>query len=198
MQADRHSQEQQALLARERRAIERAQGGDLGALEPVLALHAEALFVCILGRVGDRSQAEDLLKDTLVTALEKIDGFAWSNRSIYHWLRQIAINKCIDHHRAVGRRKRLCLALRAELQVTEEPAAARLDVEEERQRARERIDQTLLGLHPRYAEAIKLRLAEERSRTDCAVALGVSVETFDVLLFRAVRAFRKAFGEPDA
>ena len=59
-------------------------------------------------------------------------------------------------------------------------------------------DATLSGLHPRYAEAIKLRLAEERPRTDCAVALGVSVETFDVLLFRAVRAFRKAFGEPDA
>jgi len=31
----------------------------------------------------------------------------------------------------------------------------------------------------------------------CASELGVTVETFDVLLFRAVRAFRKAYGEPD-
>ena len=59
-------------------------------------------------------------------------------------------------------------------------------------------EETLAGLHPRYAQAIRLRLCEERPRAECAATLGVSVETFDVLLFRAVRAFRKAYGEPDA
>ena len=108
LQADRHSVDTHALLVREKRAIERAQSGDLAALEPVLAQHAEALFACILGRVGERATAEDLLKDTFVTALEKIASFAWQERSIYHWLRQIAINKTLDHHRALGRRKRLC------------------------------------------------------------------------------------------
>ncbi len=72
-----------------------------------------------------------------------------------------------------------------------------LSAEEERRIAGERIAQTLATLHPRYAETIRLRLCEERPRADCAAALGVSVETFDVLLFRAVRAFRKAYGEPD-
>ena len=117
LQADRHSVDPQALLLREKRAIERAQSGELAALEPVLAQHAEALFARILGRVGERAQAEDLLKDTFVTALEKINGFAWQDRSIYHWLRQIALNKVLDHHRALGRRKRLCQALRNELAI---------------------------------------------------------------------------------
>jgi RNA polymerase sigma-70 factor (ECF subfamily) len=186
------------LLQRERRAIERAQAGELGALEPILAGHAEALLALILGRLGDRALAEDLLKDTFVTALEKIGGFVWQDRSMYHWLRQIALHKVIDHHRAVGRRKRLCQALRAEVQESEEPAAATLlSAEQERRVAQQRIEGTLAGLHGRYAQAIRLRLCEERSRAECAQALGVSVETFDVLLLRAVRAFRKAYGEPD-
>lgn len=199
MQADRHSVDTHALLVREKRAIERAQSGDLAALEPVLAQHAEALFACILGRVGERATAEDLLKDTFVTALEKIASFAWQERSIYHWLRQIAINKTLDHHRALGRRKRLCQALRSELNEAADPVAiASLSAEEERRIAGSRIEATLTGLHPRYAQAIRLRLCEERPRGDCAQAMGVTVETFDVLLFRAVRAFRKAYGEPDA
>lgn len=203
MQADRTgpagSPEREAQLQRERRAIERAQAGELAALEPVLASHAEPLLMFILGRVGERAQAEDLLKDTFMTALERIGSFAWQNRSIYHWLRQIALNKAIDHHRAAGRRRRLCQALKAELAESEEAAAPLLlSAEEERRLAQQRIDKVLALLHPRYAQAIRLRLGEERPRAECAELLAVSVETFDVLLFRAVRAFRKAYGEPDA
>jgi RNA polymerase sigma-70 factor (ECF subfamily) len=188
----------QALLGRERRAIERAQAGDLAALEPVLASHAESLLMFLLGRVGERAQAEDLLKDTFVTAIERIASFAWQDRSIYHWLRQIALHKAIDHHRALGRRRRLCQALKAELSEVQEAAApALLSAEEERRLAEQRIDKALALLHPRYAQAIRLRLSEERPRAECAEQLAVSVETFDVLLFRAVRAFRKAYGEPD-
>lgn len=198
MQADNHSVDPQTLLSREKRAIERAQGGELSALDPILAQHAEALFACILGRVGERAQAEDLLKDTFLTALERIRSFTWQDRSIYHWLRQIALNKTLDHHRAASRRKRLCQSLRSELGDTVEPVAqAALSAEQERRIAEQRITATLSGLHPRYAETIRLRLCEERPRAECAAQLGVSVETFDVLLFRAVRAFRKAYGEPD-
>ena len=61
-----------------------------------------------------------------------------------------------------------------------------------------RQEDVLAGIHVRYATVIRLRLCEEKPRAVCAAALGVSVETFDVLLLRAVRAFRKAYGEPDA
>jgi RNA polymerase sigma-70 factor (ECF subfamily) len=198
LQADNHSVDPQTLLLREKRAIERAQSGDLLALEPILAQHAEALFACILGRIGERAQAEDLLKDTFLTALERIRGFTWQERSIYHWLRQIALNKALDYHRAAGRRKRMCQSLRAELDASVEATAqTALSAEEERRIAQQRIEATLVGLHPRYAQVIRLRLCEERPRLECAATLGISVETFDVLLFRAVRAFRKAYGEPD-
>ena len=191
--------ERSALLQREKRAVEKAQAGDLAALEPILGSHAEALFMGILGRVGDRAQAEDILKDTFVTALERISTYTFQQRSIYHWLRQIAWNKVIDFHRAQGRRKRLCQALKAELTESEEATAPLLlSAAEERVIAQRRIEDVLAGIHARYAMVIRLRLCEEKPRAVCAAALGVSVETFDVLLLRAVRAFRKAYGEPDA
>ena len=89
-------------------------------------------------------------------------------------------------------------ALKAELtemaELQEAAAPLLLSAEEERRIAHERIEKALAALHPRYAQAIRLRLGEERPRAECAELLAVSVETFDVLLFRAVRAFRKAYG----
>ncbi len=76
-------------------------------------------------------------------------------------------------------------------------ADAQLIADQERKAHRERIDATLAVLTERYRIAIELRLVQELSREECAKRLGVTVGTFDVLLFRAVRSFRKHFGEPD-
>jgi RNA polymerase sigma-70 factor (ECF subfamily) len=185
-------------LEEERRAIARAQAGDPRALERVLARHAEPLFASVLlPRVGDRAQAEDLLKETLVTALEKIGGFTWQGRSLFFWLRQIALHKLVDLSRQRGRAQRLVAALTAEAELAEnEPAADEaLVAEEDRRRALQRIEETLARLPERYARAIRLRLMEERSRQECAAALGVELGNFDVILFRALRAFQKEYGE---
>jgi RNA polymerase sigma-70 factor (ECF subfamily) len=53
-------------------------------------------------------------------------------------------------------------------------------------------------LQERYRTAIELRLVQELPREECARRLGVTIGTFDVLLFRAVRAFRKHFGDRTA
>jgi RNA polymerase sigma factor (sigma-70 family) len=187
-------------LDEERRAVGRAQAGDLRALEPVLAAHAEALFSSvILPRLGHRPQAEDLLKDTLVTAIEQIGSFEWQGRSLFFWLRQIALRKIIDAHRARGRARAFEEALIREATQAVEvaPADDALIAEQDRRRAAERIEAALAALPERYAAAIRLRLIRELPREECARELGVQVATFDVVLFRAVRAFRKVYGGRD-
>jgi len=187
-----------ADLEEERRAIARAQAGDLSALEPVLAAHAAALFSSvILPRVGNRAQAEDLLKDTLVTAIEKLGEFEWRGRSLFFWLRQIALRRVVDVHRARGRQRVLeeALVREAEAAAAFEAADETLMAEEDRRHARARIEAALSRLPERYARALRLRLVQDLSREECARDLGVRVATFDVVLFRAVRAFRKAYGE---
>jgi RNA polymerase sigma-70 factor (ECF subfamily) len=188
-----------ALLEEERRLIERAQGGDREAMRPIFERFAEPLYAgVILPRLGDAATAEDVLKDTFLTAIEKIGQFRWQGRTVYVWLRQIATNKVIDVHRRTARAGRLAHALAEELETTGVPVASAdtaLIHAEERRLNQVRIAQSMEALTARYREAIRLRLVEEKPREECAKAMNITVGNFDVLLFRAIRAFRKSFGE---
>ena len=58
------------------------------------------------------------------------------------------------------------------------------------------ITEAALGrIHPRYAEAIRLRVLQEKPREEVAKALGATPATFDVVLHRAMAALRKVLGE---
>ena len=186
-------------LELEQRQVQEAQQGNLDAMRPLLERYAAPLYgTVILPRLGDSASAEEVLRDTLATAVEKIRGFTWQGKSIYPWLRQIAINKVYDIHRQSKRSRRLADAMVHEVAIESDPAShadAQLIAFQERRAHRDKIDETLQQLQERYRLAIELRLVQELSREDCAQRLGVTIGTFDVLLFRAVRAFRKHFGE---
>ena len=186
-------------LALEHRLVQEAQQGNLDAMRPILERYAAPLYsTVILPRLGDVASAEDVLRDTLATAVEKIQRFTWQGKSIYPWLRQIAINKVYDIHRQSKRSRRLADAMVHEVAAVSDPAAqadAQLIADQERRAHARRIDETMQHLQERYRLAIELRLVQELPREDCASRLGVTIGTFDVLLFRAVRAFRKLFGE---
>jgi RNA polymerase sigma factor (sigma-70 family) len=189
-------------LEEEQRLVEAAQAGNLDAMRPLLDRYAQPLYgTVILPRLGDAASAEEVLRDTLATAVEKIGRFTWQGKSIYPWLRQIAINKVYDVHRQSKRSRRLADAMANEVPVESDPdthADAQLIADQERRAHRERIDATLDLLADRYRRAIELRLVQELPREVCARRMNVTIGTFDVLLFRAVRAFRKQFGDDDA
>jgi RNA polymerase sigma-70 factor (ECF subfamily) len=189
-------------LEEEQRQVEQAQAGNLDAMRPILERYAQPLYgTVILPRLGDAATAEDVLRDTLATAVEKIGRFTWQGKSIYPWLRQIAINKVYDIHRQSKRSRKLADAMIHEVPAETDPsdaADAQLIADQERAAHRARIDVAMGQLAERYRTAIELRLVQELSREECAKRLAVTVGTFDVLLFRAVRSFRKHFGETDA
>ena len=62
---------------------------------------------------------------------------------------------------------------------------------QEAERIRTSVGKVLEGLNPRYRRAIELRFLEDRPRQECADALEVKLGTFDVVLLRALRSFRK-------
>jgi RNA polymerase sigma-70 factor (ECF subfamily) len=169
--------------------VARAQSGDQAALRSLLMQHSDALYSrIILPRVGNAPVAEDILKATMLTAIEKLDSFQWRDRSVYFWLRQIAANKVIDYHRSNQRSRKLVDRLQQESlpQTTPGPERALIAAQERQLNAK---------INPRYQKAIKLRLIEEESRQICAEQLDVSEATFDVIFYRAIRAFRKEFGK---
>ena len=183
-----------APLPEERAVVERLRQGDRAAAATLYVWYGTPLFrEIILPRLPNREQAEDVLRDTFKAVLERIEQYhPEDNKSIYFWLRRIAINRATDVHRADQRARRLESALEAETRIASEgpndPADA-LETED----TRAQIEGALATLNPRYAEALQLRLLQDLPREECAARMGVTVGNFDVILHRASAAFRKAY-----
>lgn len=186
-----------APIADESRIVARLRAGDRDAAGMLWTWYADALYrEVILPRLPNRELAEDVLRDTFRTVLEKCESYApEADKSIYFWIRRIAINRAIDVHRAHGRAHKLQGRLQAEAD-TGPSGSETPPLPSEAEDTRARIEAALGGLNPRYALALRLRLLEDRSRESCAAELAVTVGNFDVILHRACAAFRKVY-QPD-
>ena len=87
-------------LEEERKVILRLQNGDRQAFVQLYGWYGDLIYrQAILPRLPIVDLAEDCLRDTFRTALEKIGQFAIRDRSIFFWLRRIAVNKAMDIYR---------------------------------------------------------------------------------------------------
>ncbi len=184
---------------RERQLCLSAQEGDAEALRDLLDHFADPLFAgVILPRVGNRADAEDILKDTMLRAVERMPTqFKWREAGLWPWLRRIAVNLIADYGRRRQARQRLEEGYQAEVRTmpprVEAGAEAVMIEQEERRICLEQLQTALGSVNERYRRAIRLRLIEGRSRQEAAAQLEVTVSTFDVLLHRALKAVRKAW-----
>lgn len=185
--------------AEERALVESAQRGDGAALRTLLERFSRPLYsAVILPRVGNAADADEVLRDTLSRAVERLDSFRWTGAGFFPWLRQIAVNLIIDRARSRQRKTRFEGALEAHSNTVAPMHHAGADEalieKQEREVARTQLERALATLNERYRKAVELRVLEERTREECAEALGVTVGNFDVILHRALAALRKAYG----
>lgn len=178
-------------LEEERRCLQGLRCGDRTAFRRLYEVMAPPLYARILLPVlGDAQSAEEVLSETFARAIERLDGYEDRGGSIWSWLVTIARNRAQDLHRARerdGRGRASFESLLAPLlDGHEEVRDAALDGE----RLRGAVTKVLSRLNARYRRALELRFFEERERTECAALMGVKLGTFDVLLLRALRAFR--------
>lgn len=187
-----------AELSAERALVERAQAGDREALGAILRKHGPRLYRSVLlPRLGSAATAEEALSRTYLKVLERFGQFTWQAVGVYPWLRVVALRTALDILRA---RKRELLFepedIERELDAAERGAREADALERhDLSCARERVRERLSEINPRYADAIRLRVLEERPRDEAAATLGVSVATFDVVLHRAMAALRKALSD---
>lgn len=181
-------------LEEEQLVVQRLQSGDRAAAGILFQWFADGLYRrAILPKLPVPELAEDVLKDTFRIALERIDTFTQHDRSIFFWLRRIAINRAIDVHRARKRDRKPLDHQQATIDRTMSTPPPQPDRAPEIEETRSAVNRALEKLNPRYAEALRMRLLEDRDREECADALGVSVGNFDVILHRAAKAFRKVY-----
>jgi DNA-directed RNA polymerase specialized sigma24 family protein len=106
-------------LEEERRLVESAKAGKLDAMRPIFEKYSGPLYsAVIMPKLGDSVLAEEVLRDTLSTAIQKLDQFEWTGTTIFAWLRQIAVNKAYDLHRKNKRSRKLADAVKHEAQAT--------------------------------------------------------------------------------
>ncbi|MCA9649056.1 MAG: RNA polymerase sigma factor [Myxococcales bacterium] len=173
----------------------RAQAGEVAAFRALYQRYAQAVHrYAILPLVHDRTLAEDLLADTFVRALENIGRFRWQGKGVLPWLIRIAKNLCLDHLRRSGRVGSWPTEYEQLIpdpgEWNGETLAAHLEITG---LLRERIDECLEEINPRYRRVLELRLVQGLARDRAAETMEVSIGTLDVLLFRACKAFRKVY-----
>jgi RNA polymerase sigma-70 factor (ECF subfamily) len=188
----------------ERQLVARAQAGDKRALGELLSGHGPALYRSVLlPRLGSEAAAQDALSEVYARVVARIGSFEWQGVGFWPWLRVVALRVALDQLRS--NRKLVLYGARDVAQEVEEaddatPVDQALSNHRDRHAARRRVEEALSRIHPRYAQAIRLRVLEDQTREQAAQALGVTASTFDVVLHRAMQALRKALAReaPDA
>ena len=178
----------------EERLLQRARAGDGEAFGKIYDAYKRTLYTTVVyPRLHNPDAAEEVLQDTFLLALKKLDSFQWQGKSVFFWLRMIAINKVREWLNSQRRHATVDdVVLDFHHDETFQPEQETM-VREHAETLRERIDAILEQVNPRYRTAIELRLLRKLPRAECADALDVSVETFDVIFFRACKSFREKY-----
>jgi RNA polymerase sigma-70 factor (ECF subfamily) len=170
------------------------QRGEREAFAELYRAFAPRLYSQVLmPKLGNAHAAEDALSETFSALLEHAARLDVGERSVFHWLARVASNKAIDMHRKKARTRRSLASFESLLAPLLEPVDPLAEGEHQatRLRAQKTVGQVLDALNPRYRRALELRFLQEQSRERCAEVMELKLGTFDVLLLRALRAFRK-------
>lgn len=154
--------------------------GDIDAFETLVRQIQGSIYAWIVRIVRDPSIAEDLTVEALWRIYRSRHQFR-SDGNFEGWARRIATNLAVDHLR---RRK-------PEDPLLAEPVAASEPDHVVARETREKIRRAFRQLSPKLQVAATLALIEERPYEEIADALGTSVSTVKVRVFRAVRVLRK-------
>ena len=184
-----------ARMRWERRQLRKARRGDRRAFAALYEAYAGPLYSRVLyPRLGNAAAAEDALAETFQALLEDLQRFEHRGVSIWFWLARVARNKALDQHRrrqSTGRALASFQELVTPLQDGPENPASTLEQGEEGERMRRLVHETLDRINPRYRQVLELRFLRGEPRAACAAAMEVKLGTLDVLVLRALRAFRK-------
>ena len=173
---------QDLILARQ------AAAGDERAWRTLYDRTCQPLFNLLCYQVGDRDTARDLVQDTYLTALAKLEHYRGEG-PLLGWLRAIALRKCLDWKRSLWRRLRGLRALAAEpREIAADGRDARLEVESEA------FQHALDRLSDRQRAALLLRELEGLSFREVAAVLGCNEATARVHHLRARAAMKERFG----
>jgi RNA polymerase sigma-70 factor, ECF subfamily len=179
------------------RLRDRIVSGERAAAESLLALHLDPLYRFVRWRLGnDVHGVEDLVQDTFLSALEKMQSFD-GRSSLHTWLCAIAKNKIRTVRRASAPRSIEDVLEESDseidailAEISREPLP---DQVLDRKETRDLVGATLSSLPPEYADALVKKYVEGRSVAEIAAGRGKGEKAIESILTRARTAFARVF-----
>lgn len=174
-----------AITAEEAALVERVRRGDPSAFDALVERHMRRAFAVAYRMLGHREDAEDVVQESFLAALDGIDGFE-AGRPFGPWLHRIVVNRALNARAARARRRTERL-----------PAGARSPAESplrsaERAELRDRLRTVLAGLPERQRLVVQLHEIEGFTSAEIGRILEVSAGTVRWHLHQARRTLRRA------
>lgn len=167
--------------------VGRALRGDASAAERLVRLHLGAAYAVALSVTRVPQDAEDVVQDAFVTALERLE--ECTPERFPGWLLRIVRNRALNHRRGEGVRAARPLDEAADRAAGDSPAR-----DAERTELRERLSAGLETLTDVQREVLLLHDLEGWKHREIAAALGLPEGTVRHHLFHARRAMRARLG----
>lgn len=170
----------------EQRLLERCREGDIEAFGALWQRHRTVVFRTILGIVNSTQDAEDLTQDTFLRAYRALASFR-GEAQLRTWLVRIGVHLAIDH---VKRKK-----AHPEVSLDWDVGGAYADIDPhvavERNELRDTVRKAIDALPMHHRVVIVLRDIQGMDYSEMAQALGCSVGSVKLRLFRARRLLKQ-------
>ena len=163
--------------------VRRARRGDEGAFHELLDRHAQGLYGLAFSLVGNVTDAQDVVQETLAGAFRGLAAFK-ERSSVKTWLRGILVNQAARCRRRRHVRKTVSIDDMSEgstsllRSASRAPSTSDLDI-------RMDVLAVLEALSPEHREVVVLREMQGMSYGEIADALGVPMGTVESRLWRA-------------
>lgn len=178
------SEPSDAALAR------KVQEGDAAAFDRLVGRHMQRAFGVAFRLLGQREDAEDLVQEAFIAALQKIDTFD-GERDFGPWFYRILVNRCLNARKSRARRHTQDLPADA-ASGTPSPLLST-----ERAELRDRLSEAMQELPERQRVIVTMFDLEGFTSPEIAGVLGISDGTVRWHLHQARRVLREAL-EPYA
>ena len=168
-----------SIVVSDSECIAAARRGDRAAFGQLFLRYAPLVHGVLLARMP-RADADDLMQDVFVTALERLETLS-DVEKIGAWLASLARNRAIDVWRSKPKGALIPLATSS----SQPPA---VEVGE--------VLAIIRALPEAYRESLVLRLVEGMSGPEIALQVGLTPESVRVNLFRGMKLLRERLGMP--
>ena len=165
------------------------QAGELQAFDELVRRHQNRVYAVAYRITTNREDARDVAQESLLRAYHRIHQWR-PGAGFVPWLMRLTSNASIDHLRREKRRPRSLKISADDDRVQNEQPAPSGENPVERSHAAEiadRVDAALVVLSPSQRAVFAMRHYEGMKLNEIAIALGCSVGSVKVHLFRALR-----------